>query len=771
VAQETNTVTASAHDKASTERSASNGSPAWLIWTFAATTLISAFLLFQVQPLISKFILPWFGGVPAVWTTCMLFFQVLLFAGYTYAHLSERWLSPRRQALLQVALLVAAAVVALWLVPPSGAWKPEQSDAPTWRILLLLGATVGLPYLVLSTTSPLVQVWFSRSYPGRSPYRLYALSNFGSLVALLSYPFVFEPAFGLLTQSRLWSWAFVLYVLACGVCAAWMWRMSGRLPAVASPAEAESPLAACPAIAPSWWRRAAWLLLPACASLMLLATTNHVCQDMAVVPFLWVVPLTLYLLTFIICFDHSRWYVRGLWAVLAAAAVLAVAGSNDIQTWIGDLLHRDFSLNYVEDLVLHFAAMFFICMVCHGELVRLRPDPKHLTEFYLMISAGGALGGVAVSLIAPHVFTTFFEWKIGMAVSYMLAVVVLALAAGRGAAHLFGESAREPKTAGKPAFSAALGLVLLVGLGGLAALLYWQRDTSRTIVERIRNFYGVISVQKYAPADKPVEDHLYIMRHGAITHGEQYIVPGKRRLALTYYAESTAVGRAIRNIQTRKPTMRVGLVGLGVGTLATYARQGDQYTFYEINPEVWRLADAENWRQAHPEDRRETKTYFTYLQDARQRKAAVDVVLGDARLSLEQELNSNASRQFDVLVLDAFSGDSVPTHLLTKEAFAIYRAHLAPDGAIAVHVTNTYLHLAPVVRGLADDAGLKYVGRYMRSNEDPYAYRNHWMILSNDAVLLKAIPAKAPPPELADDFDVPLWTDHYSNLFQILRWR
>jgi len=749
----------------------SYSAPAWLIWTFAGTTLLSAFLLFQVQPLISKFILPWFGGVPAVWTTCMLFFQVLLFAGYTYAHLSERWLSPRWQALLQGALLAAAAAVTLWLVPPSDAWKPEGSDSPTWRILVLLGATVGLPYFVLSTTSPLVQVWFSRSYPDRSPYRLYALSNFGSLVALLSYPFVFEPAFGVPMQSRLWSGAFVLYVLVCGACAAWMWRMSGRVPMAAASVEAKAPQAASLATAPSWWRRIAWLLLPACASLMLLATTNHVCQDVAVVPFLWVVPLTLYLLTFIICFDHSRWYDRGLWAILAAVAVLAVAGSNDLQSWIGGLLQRNFSLNYVEDLVLYFAAMFFICMVCHGELVRLRPDPKHLTEFYLLISAGGALGGVAVSLIAPRVFTTFFEWKIGMVVSYLLAVAVLALAAGSDAGRLYRRLMRLPETFGKPAYALGLSLVLLVGLVGLAALLHWQRDTSRETVEQVRNFYGVVSVRKYAPEDKPVEEHRYVMWHGAITHGEQYIAPGRRRLALAYYAESTAVGRALRDMQTRKPTMRVGLVGLGVGTLAAYARQDDKYTFYEINPEVWRLADAVGWRREHPEDRRETKTYFTYLQDARERKAAVDVVLGDARLSLEQELNRDGSRQFDVLVLDAFSGDSVPTHLLTKEAFAIYRRHLAPGGAIAVHVTNNSLHLAPVVRGLADDARLKHAALYMKADEDEYAYPNYWMILSNDPVLLKAIPAKPPPPELADNFDVPLWTDHYSNLFQILIWR
>lgn len=311
------------------EREANGGVAGWLGWNFALAILVSAFLLFQVQPLISKSILPWFGGCPAVWTTAMLFFQTTLFAGYVYAHLLQRWLKPRRQAMVHF-LVVAAAVTASMLMqlPPGPNWKPIDSSNPTWRVLVLLAASVGLPYFALSATSPLIQAWFSRVWANRSPYRLYALSNVGSLVGLLSYPFIFEPAFDLTKQSSMWFWGFVIYGLFCAVALACLVRMkqpeSGDRIADEPPSSAKGSVAA-----PRPLRRVAWLALPAAASLMLLATTNHVCQNIAVVPFLWVVPLTLYLLTFIICFDHQRWYVRGLWATAAAFALVVAAGNDE----------------------------------------------------------------------------------------------------------------------------------------------------------------------------------------------------------------------------------------------------------------------------------------------------------------------------------------------------------------------------------------------------------------------------------------------------------
>ncbi len=389
--------------------------PAWTAWAFAAATLLGAFLLFQVQPLVGKFILPWFGGATAVWTTCMLFFQIALFGGYAYSHLMVGRLSLRSQVVVHCLLLLAA--VAVLPIVPSSAWKPTGDAAPTLVILLLLTATVGLPYFVLSTTSPLIQAWFSRSFPGRMPYRLYALSNLGSFLALLSYPFVFEPAFSLATQARLWSWVFLVYVVlaALGGIAVWRLRLaqSTLTRSVGEAVTCDPRLRfglvsgstvggiqnACEApqgssTATGWLQRVLWLLLPACASLVLLATTNHVCQDVAAVPLLWIVPLSLYLLTFIICFDHPRWYVRPLWAGLAVLGIAAVMGSDKMLDWITEpYQHEGMVLTYAHQLCLHFGTMFLICMVCHGELVRLRPAPRRLTEFYLLLSAGGRWAG------------------------------------------------------------------------------------------------------------------------------------------------------------------------------------------------------------------------------------------------------------------------------------------------------------------------------------------------------------------------------------------
>ena len=773
------------------QNSSTTAAPAWAPWPFAGATLLGAFLLFQVQPLIGKFILPWFGGAPAVWTTCMLFFQIALFGGYAYSHLLVSRLAPRGQFVVQ-GLLLLAALTAL-PIAPSASWKPADSSNPTVRILLLLAATVGLPYFVLSTTSPLVQAWFSRRFPGRPPYRLYALSNFGSLLALLSYPLVFEPACDLATQSRLWSWAFPLYAALTAVCGATAWRSSRAIVtrsvsegvetrSVSEAIEARSasegvetrnaseaietrnasegiearsaseveasttslprnrmPLrASMPATspAPRWPQRALWLLLPACASLVLLATTNHVCQDVAVVPFLWVAPLSLYLLTFIICFDRPGWYVRPLWASLAVMGIAAVTASDRTLDWLTERYrHEGMSLTYAHQLVLHFGAMFAIAMVCHGELVRLRPGARRLTEFYLLLAAGGALGGAVVSLAAPHVFKTFLEWNLGMLAAYVLATVVLFRAV--------------PKTGRRR--TAAL---LLCGFaaGGFAPVLLWQGDfrpraaSDPRLLDRQRNFYGVVSVWE-CDGDRP-ELRRRLLRHGAILHGQQFLAAEKRRLPLNYYVPESGIGRAFAELRKRHKPLRVGIAGLGAGTLACYARAGDRFTFYEINPAVRDMAEK----------------YFTYLADARGSGATVDLVMGDARLALERQ----PSQGFDLLVLDAFSGDSVPVHLLTREAMEIYRRHVAADGAIALHATNTYLYLVPVVRALAEDARLGW--RRVHTTEDAarFRFRGDWVVASGRQDFLDAIPNVPPPPEQGDNFLVPVWTDQNNNLFRIL---
>ncbi len=698
----------------------------WWIITFGVTILLSAFLLFQVQPVVSKAILPWFGGAPAVWTTCMLFFQTLLFGGYLYAHLLQRWLAPRHQVAVHLALVAVA--LAMLPVIPGADWKPGAAVSPTLQILLLLLATVGLPYFVLAATSPLVQAWFSGACPGRSPYRLYALSNAGSLAALLSYPFFFEPMFDLSIQSAMWSGAFVLYAALCAALLACVWqlRSSGKVSEDSVPSHGARP---------SWSDRLRWLALPACASLMLLAATNHVCQDVAVVPFLWVMPLSLYLLSFIICFDHARWYVRPLWAALAVFALGGVA--------VNDYLRVGWSpLGLMAELLLYFAALFFACMVCHGELVRLKPAPRYLTEFYLFISAGGALGGAFVAVVAPLTFSNYLEWPIGVAVTFVLSVGLLILPNSQlkkgataglpSSGTLFQRAAKSGRMIRLIAY-AGFGLVVAVGLLYIAV---WSGGLAGPL-DRARNFFGVVAVIYNS------EKNEFQLQHGRIRHGRQSADPEKRRWPTGYYGEQSGAGEAIRYCQKSGP-VRVGLIGLGVGTLATYARPDDVFRFYEINPEVIRMA----------------LQRFTYLRDCR---SEWDVVLGDARLSLEAE----PPQEFDVLVLDAFSGDAIPTHLLTREAFDVYRRHLKPDGIIAVHVSNGYLRLGPVVRRLAEDCGMKSTRLCSKSDESRMVDVSKWIVVTRSDDFLSAHPSR--PPHLPDDdLQVPLWTDQYSNLFRIL---
>ena len=682
-------------------------SPIWVVPMFAGTILLGAFLLFQVQPLISKAILPWFGGATAVWTTCMLFFQVFLLGGYVYAHGIAGRLSPGGQAAVHAVLLVAS--LSLLPILPAAHWKPVDSDSPTWRVLVVLTASIGLPYFMLSTTSPLVQVWFSRIFPGRSPYRLYVLSNFGSLLALLSYPLAFEPALDLPVQSGLWSGAFALYAMLCVGCAMWAWRHGRAEPPVTEASQRVG-----------WTRWTLWLLLPACASVVLLAATNHACQDVAVVPLLWVAPLAVYLLSLMVCFDHPRWYVRGLWSALAAIAVPLVACIDRLDTWFG------YSVGFPVQLVACFSTLFFICMVCHGELVRLRPAPRYLTGFYLCIAGGGALGGVLVSLVAPAVFSTLLEWEIGLAASFLLALAVLVLAGGT------------------PGSRASYNVVaVLVPPIVVIGVLFWQAAKIGP-VESVRNFYGVLSVWETDLGDP--QKHGFLLKHGRIIHGHQYADPPLRFIASMYYRSPSGIAEAIQ-YAGRGSRLRVGIVGLGAGTLAAYARPGDDYRFYEINPEVQRLAE----------------TWFTYLKDASDRGATWNVVTGDARLSLERE----PPRGFNVLVLDAFNGDSIPTHLLTREAFVIYRRHLAPGGILAVHIVNQSLELAPVVGGLAEHFGLLASRVYHEGEENGIVYRTDWMLLSDREDFVRAVRPR-PPPKVRD-FSVPLWTDNNSNLFQILK--
>lgn len=781
-----------------------------------ALSLLSAFLLFQVQPIISKFILPWFGGSPGVWTTCMLFFQVVLFAGYAYAH--GLTLLPRKWQGVLHGLLLGLAIVMLPIAPDEK-WKPTGAEDPAFRILLLLLVSVGLPYFVLSSTSPLVQVWFTRTNGGASPWRLYALSNIGSLAALLSYPLFFEVHWDVLEQTTLWAVGFGAFAIL-SLSGIWMDRRHA-LDAAARPPEKVNTAAD----HPGWGRRSLWVLLSALASCVLLSATNHVCQDVAVIPFLWVVPLSLYLLTFIICFEHERWYARvsALWA-LPALVLLFVACTEDqmrkqafwtsleklahthvepvLEKLTGgsvDLSTLDLTPNYLWELGWSFGAIFFACMLCHGELTRLKPAPRRLTEFYLLMSAGGALGGLFVSLGAPRMFTTFAEWPLSLIAAFILGCVVLlrgvwrvqsgwgwpilaviTLAVGLAgwvlAAHsklVHDALPQQAKmdivvpmwvlglvAAGMVACLALvlvraarrgtvrIGMLSLLLLGALSAVallmmtdLGFKREEK---LERVRNFYGMLTVTERE--DVNGDPHSIELSNGGIVHGMQYVSPVYRREPTTYYNHDTGIGKALDSLRTRAEA-RVGVVGMGSGTVSCYAQSGHTYRFYDINPEVVRIA----------------QKHFTYLGDLQKRGARLEIVVADARLALERE----PSQGFDVLLLDAFSGDSVPVHLLTREAFTIYQRHMRPDGIIAVHITNSYLVLAPVIEKIAQDVGYKTT-RIATASDGSEQDSTDYILVTNNPTFLAANPPSLVGNEIVLKHDVRLWTDRYHNLLKIL---
>jgi len=714
----------------------------WLQVAFAATILVSAFLLFQVQPLISKFILPWFGGSPAVWTTCMLFFQVTLFAGYAYAHGMSKWLSAKAQVVVHLALLGTAIVAMLPTIAPSPTWKPTTSGDPTGRILLLLAATVGLPYFMLSTTGPLLQAWFARVWPTRSPYRLYALSNFGSLVALLTFPFVFVPAFTSDTQATMWSIGFALFVLLCGIVAWQVIRARspvGSLPGAAAEREMLVANGHTSATQPAAGHRLLWVVLPACASLVLLATTNFVCEDVAVIPFLWVVPLALYLLTFIISFDHPRWYrPLGMSVATLVLIMMSAGGWDKFLDWTG--LHT----NFLHDLVVYFGTMFFICMVCHGQLVRLRPPADQLTAYYMMISAGGALGGVFVSLIAPRIFRTHLEWTIGLAAGLIAAISVCVSNLWRLD---FWLTKAQRGTLWR---TAAIGsLLLLFGIGGFTTARWLIRGAavSPDTIYLGRNFYGCVSVYDVDGADPATHRRLFY--NGSVVHGKELVEPDKRQRPISYFSEETGVGRTLTYFQNR-PDTRVGVLGMGVAVAAAYSRPGHYYRFYEINELVDDIA----------------RNQFWFLEDC---KCPFDVIVSDGRIGMERELASGQNQRFDVLVLDAFNGHAPPVHLLTNEAFEIYLQHVKPDGVICVNITSHFVNLVPVINGVAKKHGLGVTRVMTPYDSDKFLNSTDYMMLSRNPDFLAAIPPKLIADSLEPDFEVPLWTDKYSNLFGVLK--
>jgi hypothetical protein len=680
---------------------------------FAATIFLGAFLLFLIEPLFAKLILPWFGGSAAVWATCLVFFQSALLLGYLYADATIRRLTPKRQSVLHLGLLL---VSLLWLpIAPQVFWRSHVQVDPAWRILGLLTFSIGLPFVLLSATSPLLQTWYARRASGRSPYHLFALSNLASLLALLSFPFLIEPRLSSHQQSVLWSTVYGVFVICCAL-AAWFSRrhapdtMVSNATAEAGQEAGEQETAAQGGTPPSLYAKVLWLSLSACGSMMLLAVTNHLSQNVAPVPLLWVVPLALYLLSFTLVFAKRQLYSRWLTTRLLALAL----GTAGYATYDSSVTHA------VQISVPLFCfSLFVVCFFCHGELVQRKPDVRYLTSFYLLIALGGAIGAVCVGLLAPHVLSGIYELPIVLLLAALLATVVL---------WHEGWSAR----VFWPAVSVAMVVALVLNI----------RSAREDTVAMMRNFYGALRIQEFkAGLILPYRS----LVHGTIQHGAQYLSFPENRNPTTYYGRSSGVGLALRFCCDERPR-RVGVIGLGAGTLAAYGKSGDFFRFYEINPQVIAVAN----------------TWFTFLK---QSPAKSEITLGDARSSLEGE----PPQQFDVIAVDAFSGDAIPVHLLTREAFAVYLRHLKPDGILAVHTSNTYLNLAPVVKMLAEDAD--YATRLVASDED-----SPRLISSSDWVLVTRNQEFLNKPETfagTQVIDVPsglrLWTDDYNNLFEILR--
>jgi SAM-dependent methyltransferase len=667
---------------------------------FAVTVFLSAFLLFQIQPMVAKIILPWFGGSSSVWSTCLVFFQAELLLGYFYVHWLHETLAPRRQTLLHVVLLFASLLTLPVAADPS--WKETAQAHPTLSVLGVLAFAVGLPYLLLSTTGPLMQAWYARAFTGVMPYRLYALSNLASMLALLSYPVLVEPFLALQPQTWAWSAGYALFVAACAATAWWSWRQVPAERELTAAAPADIPR-------PSWRECLLWIGLAMTASTLLLAMTRHLTQDVAPVPFLWVLPLAIYLLSFILCFDAPRYYLRPLFL---GALPVAFFGMDRIM---------DEGMAVPAMIALISAALFVFCMVCHGELVRRKPHPRHLTLFYLMLSLGGALGGMFVGLLAPTVFTAYFELPLGLFLCALLVTIVLWKPA-------------------RPLWRVML-LLALCGYGWRLA------DVSKEFVEGyrvvVRNFYSQLRVSERDDGGPGLKR---VMVHGRINHGTQYTAEAHRRTPTTYYCHESGVGRALLALPQDRP-LSLGMLGLGAGTLAAYARKGDEMRTYEINDQVLDLARSE----------------FTYLADS---PARIVPVLGDGRLMLERE----PAQGFDLLAVDAFSGDSIPTHLLTLEAMQTYLRHLRPDGILAIHITNRYLDLQPVVAAAAQHYGKTALLYALEpDDEDDFCFTSDWVLIMSPEraaqlpLVMNDCEALAPRPGFRP------WTDGFSNLFSVLK--
>src|SRR3984885_15154109 len=666
---------------------------------YAITIFLSAFLLFVVEPMVAKQLLPTLGGSSAVWTTCLVFFSIVLLLGYLYAHWISSRFTPPQQAVIHILLLTAALMMLGVRVRPT---TSAVSYHPALTVFRVLAKVIGLPYLALSATTPLLTSWYARTFEGQSPYRLFALSNFASLLALASYPLLIEPRLTMSRQTAWWSAGFLLFAVLCGAIA-WQGRRRPLSPLPVEPARKILPAAP----------EVFWFVLAMGGGMILTAVTHHMSENIAAIPLLWLPPLGLYLLTFILAFQGAWQPLRQsmLRFVLIAVASMAYV-LRDIRT----------QLPIMVSVPLFLIALFLTCFFLHGELYARRPDTSGMTRFYLVAAAGSAAGTLLVGVIAPLVLRANYDLA-----CTLVAVALIALAA---------------------TWNDGWGLRIIWVAGATAAIVVLStqiRQYDDDAVALMRNFYGTLRVREsHLP---PQSDTNRVLLNGTIEHGAEWFAPQFLNQPLTYYATNSGLGLAMRLCCGAGPK-RVGVIGLGTGTVAAYGDAGDVIRFYEINPLVERLA----------------RHWFTFLHDS---PARIEVILGDARLSLAAE----KSQQFNVIVVDAFSGDAIPVHLLTREALALYRRHLQPGGVIVFHVSNQYINLEPVVAAIAGDAGMKAGSVHSRGDEQNGFYYADWILVTANETLLSQ-------PEIVNNgFTTPLqanvrlWTDNYSSVFPLLKWQ
>lgn len=695
---------------------------------------LSAFLLFQVQPLIAKLILPLFGGGAAIWTACLLFFQAFLLLGYLYAH----GLSQLKNLRVQVAIHSVTLLSSL-LFMPIGIKQLTiiEQTAPLFEILQLLVFSIGAPYFLLSSTGPLVQKWLStvnQHNKDFKPYKLYSLSNIGSLLALLTYPFIVEPLMNLPAQLTIWSVGyFALVALFVVFCIQLYKRVTLHVQHIQTDdvglsntvnTQVNTDNSVKQSIKFDWLL---WLALSAIGVVLLVSITSAMTQNIPPVPFLWILPLSLYLVTFIVSFHSAKWYVRWYWYVLFILSSFAGL----LMFFIGS------QFDILSQVLIYSGILLSSCMICHGELVKLKPSSDRLTLFYLNMSLGGFLGSAFVAFVAKNLFSQFLEFPIAL-VSVFVLLACCTYLLKNSSINSKGSTVTTEKYSGAIVVSCGVFAILLV-----MAFISLNQKFKENTLELSRNFYGILSV-KDVDVNGVVERRLI---DGTTSHGTQSQEQSLANIPMSYYRKDTGVALALQHLFLTK-SMNVGLIGLGAGTLASYGRRGDSYTFYELNPNVERMA----------------RQYFTYIDDS---NAYVDVVLGDGRVTLQNDVDNGIENNFDVLVVDAFSGDSVPAHLLTTQAFDLYFKHLKDNGILAIHVSNSHLDLTALVKGLAHELG--YSALYFKTKATKQEVtQTEWVIVTNNQAFIRNSKVKRLQTQWPNE-NMLIWTDNYSNLLSVLK--